>query len=195
MPLAALAQVPAPIADDFRAAWRSQSPKRSHVERYPQRVEIVAQLLFVNEFPPLDAVPAVTAAPTAPGGRAAAPRRVRLKTAPRQDCKATRIPLEVCVRRSATVARGRALRLRMPQAHVISDPAIMMGKPVIGGTRVTVEVILEKLAAGESIEQVVASHPQLTAEAVRAALEFAAKALRADVVYPLNSETGDVSGG
>ncbi len=71
----------------------------------------------------------------------------------------------------------------------------MMGKPVIGGTRVTVEVILEKLAAGESIEQVVASHPRLTAEAVRAALEFAAKALRADVVYPLNSETGDVSGG
>ncbi len=50
--------------------------------------------VFVNEFAPLDAVPAVTAAPTASGDCAAAPRRVRLKTAPRQDYKATRIPLE-----------------------------------------------------------------------------------------------------
>lgn len=61
----------------------------------------------------------------------------------------------------------------------------MMGKPVIAGTRVTVELLLEKLAAGETIEQIVAAHPRLTVEAVRAALAFAAEALRADVVYPL----------
>lgn len=70
-----------------------------------------------------------------------------------------------------------------------------MGKPVIAGTRITVEVILEKLAAGESVEQLVAAHPRLTADAVRAALDFAAKALRADVVYPLDQEAGDVPGG
>ena len=65
-----------------------------------------------------------------------------------------------------------------------SDPAVMMGKPVIAGTRITVELILEKLAAGESVEQIIEAHPRLTAEAVRAALAFAAEALRADVVYP-----------
>jgi uncharacterized protein (DUF433 family) len=57
---------------------------------------------------------------------------------------------------------------------IISDPAIMMGKPVVPGTRVTVELILGKLAAGETVEQILASHPRLTAGAVRAALEFAA---------------------
>jgi uncharacterized protein (DUF433 family) len=66
-----------------------------------------------------------------------------------------------------------------------SDPNIMMGKPVIAGTRITVETILEKLGAGETIEQLLAAHPRLTRPAVLAALEFAAQVLRADVVYPL----------
>ena len=38
------------------------------------------------------------------------------------------------------------------------DPMIMMGKPVIKGTRITVELILEKLAAGKSVEQILAAH-------------------------------------
>ncbi len=66
-----------------------------------------------------------------------------------------------------------------------SDPAIMIVKPVIAGTRITVEHILEKLAAGETIEQILEAHPRLTREAIQAALAFAAKALHADVVYPL----------
>jgi len=61
----------------------------------------------------------------------------------------------------------------------------MMGKPTVAGTRVTVELILEKLAAGETVEQVVGEHPRLTEEGVRAALAFAGQALRADVVYPV----------
>lgn len=68
---------------------------------------------------------------------------------------------------------------------IVSDPAIMMGKPVIAGTRLTVELILEKLAAGESIDQLLEAHPRLTSDAIHAALAFAADALRADVVYPL----------
>ncbi len=66
-----------------------------------------------------------------------------------------------------------------------SDPSIMMGKPVIAGTRITVELILEKLAAGESVEQILDSHPRLSREAVLAALDFAARVLKADVVYPI----------
>ena len=41
----------------------------------------------------------------------------------------------------------------MRERYITSEPEIMMGKPVVAGTRITVELILEKLAAGESIEQ------------------------------------------
>ena len=70
---------------------------------------------------------------------------------------------------------------------VVSDPGVMMGKPVIAGTRITVELILEKLAAGETVEQLLEAHPRLNEEAVRAALAFAADDLRADVIYPLET--------
>jgi uncharacterized protein (DUF433 family) len=73
----------------------------------------------------------------------------------------------------------------MPDERILSDPAVMMGKPVIAGTRITVELILEKLGAGETIEQLLSEHARLTREEVLAALEFAARALRADVVYPI----------
>jgi uncharacterized protein (DUF433 family) len=76
----------------------------------------------------------------------------------------------------------------MDHALIVSDPNIMMGKPVVKGTRVTVELILEKLGAGETIEQVLAAHPRLTRDGVLAALRFGAEVLHADVVYPL-SET------
>ena len=72
----------------------------------------------------------------------------------------------------------------MPETLIISDPKIMMGKPTVAGTRITVELILEKLAAGETIDQILSEHPRLTAEGIRAAIAFAAEALRADVVYP-----------
>ena len=66
-----------------------------------------------------------------------------------------------------------------------SNPAVMMGKPIVKGTRITVELILEKLAAGETIEEILEEHPRLTRPAVLAAIEFGAQALRADVIYPL----------
>jgi uncharacterized protein (DUF433 family) len=68
---------------------------------------------------------------------------------------------------------------------IVADPAVMMGKPVIAGTRITVELILEKLAAGETISQILEAHPRLTEDGIRAALAFAAEALRGDVVYPV----------
>jgi uncharacterized protein (DUF433 family) len=77
----------------------------------------------------------------------------------------------------------------MGNGLIISDPKIMMGKPVIAGTRITVELILEKLAAGETVEQILEAHPRLTRESIQAALAFAAEALRADVVYPFAGAT------
>ena len=74
----------------------------------------------------------------------------------------------------------------MFQELIISNPDIMMGKPVVSGTRITVELILEKLAANESIEQILAAHPRLSRESIQAALAFAASALKADVIYPIS---------
>jgi len=75
----------------------------------------------------------------------------------------------------------------MSEPLIVSDPKVMMGKPVIAGTRVTVDLILEKLGCGESIEQVLESHPRLTREAILAALRFAAQALRAEAVYRVDT--------
>ena len=76
----------------------------------------------------------------------------------------------------------------MQKKLIISDPAVMMGKPVIAGTRIPVELVLDKLAAGETIEQILAAHPRLTRDAIQAALAFAADSLRDEVVYPIQQE-------
>lgn len=65
----------------------------------------------------------------------------------------------------------------MAKVTIEINPDVMMGKPVIAGTRVTVELVLEKLAAGETMEQLMAAHPRLTRDGILAALEFAAQAL------------------
>ncbi|MCS6977698.1 MAG: DUF433 domain-containing protein [Gemmatales bacterium] len=77
----------------------------------------------------------------------------------------------------------------MAEPEIISDPNIMMGKPVIAGTRITVELILQKLGAGESVEQLLESHPRLTREAVLAALRYAASALGAEIVRPITRQS------
>jgi uncharacterized protein (DUF433 family) len=71
----------------------------------------------------------------------------------------------------------------MDTSLITSDPKIMMGKPVVAGTRITVELILEKLGAGETIEQILQAHPRLTEPGLRAALAFASEAMKADVIY------------
>jgi uncharacterized protein (DUF433 family) len=73
----------------------------------------------------------------------------------------------------------------MKKARIQSDPKVMMGKPVIAGTRITVELLLEKLAAGETTDEIKEAYPHLPEDAIPAALAFAAEALKADVVYPL----------
>lgn len=69
--------------------------------------------------------------------------------------------------------------------HIVADPAVMLGKPVVSGTRITVESILERLAAGETIDQLLDAHPRLSRDGVLAALAYAAETLRSDTVYPV----------
>jgi uncharacterized protein (DUF433 family) len=64
------------------------------------------------------------------------------------------------------------------------NPAVMLGKPVIRGTRITVEIILEKIAAGCSIEEILADYPRLSEEDVRAAVAYARQAISTDEFIP-----------
>ncbi len=58
--------------------------------------------------------------------------------------------------------------------RIVVDPAIVHGKPRIRGTRVTVQVVLELLGAGESVDELLAEYIELTRDDVLAALEYAA---------------------
>jgi uncharacterized protein (DUF433 family) len=73
----------------------------------------------------------------------------------------------------------------MPPPTVVSDPKVMMGKPVIAGTRITVELLLEKLAAGETAEQILRAHPHLPEGSIPAALAYAAAVVRNESIVPL----------
>jgi uncharacterized protein (DUF433 family) len=72
----------------------------------------------------------------------------------------------------------------MDENLIHADPAIMMGKPVIKGTRITVELILEKLAAGETIDDILKSYPHLTRHGILAAIAYASGVMKMDIVHP-----------
>ncbi|MDP2109258.1 MAG: DUF433 domain-containing protein [Thiobacillus sp.] len=62
--------------------------------------------------------------------------------------------------------------------RIASDPAVLAGKPVVKGTRISVELILRWLANGWTYEQILASYPHITREDILAALAFAAEMMR-----------------
>jgi uncharacterized protein (DUF433 family) len=62
------------------------------------------------------------------------------------------------------------------------DPKIMLGKPVVAGTRLTVEYILDQLGHGHTIDELVEGHPRLTRAGIEAAVRYAIDALRSERV-------------
>lgn len=86
--------------------------------------------------------------------------------------------------------------------RIATDPQVMFGKPVIRGTRITVEQILRKLAASMTPEQIIEEHPHLTAADIRAAEAFAAdymangevveKVRFRPIVIPLETDDGRI---
>ena len=68
----------------------------------------------------------------------------------------------------------------MSHDRIVRDPSILMGKPCIKGTRISVEVIVRRLAAGLTADQIAAQYPELTREDVLAAAAYAADLLRHD---------------
>lgn len=69
------------------------------------------------------------------------------------------------------------------------DPEVMLGKPVIRGTRITVEILLEKLAAGIDIDQILTDYPALQRDDVFAALAYARQAVGMDEVILDRAQT------
>jgi uncharacterized protein (DUF433 family) len=70
----------------------------------------------------------------------------------------------------------------MSNPRITATPDVMMGKPCIKGTRITVELVLRKLGAGRSFAELLEAYPQLTEEDLRAALAFAADYLEHETV-------------
>ena len=72
----------------------------------------------------------------------------------------------------------------MAKAKIVADPEIMLGKPIVDGTRITVEHILEELSHGLTFEELLVEYPTVAKEGILAALEYATEVLRTDIVYP-----------
>ena len=70
-------------------------------------------------------------------------------------------------------------------ARIEINPKIMLGKPVIKGTRITVEILLRKLAQNLSAQDLLKDYPQLTLDDIKAAVDYAASSLQNDEIYPL----------
>ena len=71
--------------------------------------------------------------------------------------------------------------------RITTNPAVMVGKPVVRNTRITVELVVERLAAGWSIADLMESYPKLTPEDVRACLAYAAEAVEYYRTTPLHA--------
>ncbi len=69
------------------------------------------------------------------------------------------------------------------KAHIHSNPKILLGKPVIKGTRLSVEFILGLLSEGWTEQQIIENYPTLNSESIQAVFAFAAECLKEDVFY------------
>ena len=79
----------------------------------------------------------------------------------------------------------------MAKAKIISDPRILAGKPIIAGTRISVELIMNFLSAGMSIEDIIKEYPELKKTEVSAAIDYAKKLVSNSTVS--HRETDNVS--
>lgn len=69
--------------------------------------------------------------------------------------------------------------------RIVIDPEILVGKPVVKGTRLSVEFVIDLLAQGGSEADILRNYPGLTSEDIRACLAYASAVLHAEKVYPV----------
>jgi len=71
----------------------------------------------------------------------------------------------------------------MDQQWIVSDRSVLEGKPCIRGTRISVELVLELLAGGASHDEIQKAYPHLSSEGIAAAINYAAQALKNEIVW------------
>lgn len=71
------------------------------------------------------------------------------------------------------------------QNRIVVDPEIMVGKPIVRGTRITVELILRQLAQGMTVGDILKNYPHLAKEDIYAAIQYATQLVQEEFVYPL----------
>ncbi|KPV64777.1 MAG: hypothetical protein AOA65_0844 [Candidatus Bathyarchaeota archaeon BA1] len=71
------------------------------------------------------------------------------------------------------------------RSRIAVDPNVLAGKPIIKGTRISVELILDFLANGWTVEIILENYPQLRKEDIIAVLKYATEILKEERVYPL----------
>ncbi|CAN1501113.1 COG2442 Uncharacterized conserved protein [Spirosomataceae bacterium] len=73
------------------------------------------------------------------------------------------------------------------KSHIESNPNVLFGKPVISKTRISVDLILEKLASGDTIEDILKAYPNISKNDIFACLQFASESIKNEVVFSLAS--------
>jgi uncharacterized protein (DUF433 family) len=73
------------------------------------------------------------------------------------------------------------------QDRIAADPAVLVGKPVIKGTRIAVELIIGLLARGWTREQIIQQYDHVTADDIQACLEYAHEVIESERVYPVST--------
>ena len=73
------------------------------------------------------------------------------------------------------------------KSHIESNPNILFGKPVISKTRISVDLILEKLASGDTIEDILEAYPNISKNDIFACLQFASESIKNEVAFSLAS--------
>ncbi len=71
--------------------------------------------------------------------------------------------------------------------RITADPAILVGKPIIKGTRISVEFVIDLLARGWTVEQILQEYDHLTVDDIRACLAYAGELVREERIYPLSA--------
>jgi uncharacterized protein (DUF433 family) len=91
-----------------------------------------------------------------------------------------------------TADRGKNVSFQQEQVMKLRDrieakPGVLSGKPVIEGTRISVELVLDFLASGATVEELLKDYPHITREDILACVAYAADTLRSERVYPVST--------
>ena len=73
------------------------------------------------------------------------------------------------------------------QQHIVSDSQVLLGKPIIKGTRISVELILELLANGWTEQQILESYPSISAESIRAVFAYLKECMQQELYFPISA--------